>query len=148
MDVSLYLRVRFAECDAQNVVFNARYADYVDIASTEFMRYLCGGYDQLVERGFSTQVVNLNIDWFAPAVFDDVLLLDMSCSKIGTTSFGLTCSISRFPSNQKIAEARVVYVVLDEGNMKKKAIPDDIRDKLSNAVHFGPVNFAGVLPNR
>ena len=33
----------------------------------------------------------------APAVFDDVLLLDMSCSKIGTTSFGLTCSISRFP---------------------------------------------------
>ena len=27
-----YMRVRFQECDAQHVVFNARYGDYIDIA--------------------------------------------------------------------------------------------------------------------
>jgi len=30
---TLYLRVRYGECDAQKVVFNARYADYVDVAT-------------------------------------------------------------------------------------------------------------------
>ena len=30
-----YLRVRYGECDAQKVVFNARYADYIDLATTE-----------------------------------------------------------------------------------------------------------------
>ena len=28
-----YLRVRYGECDAQKVVFNARYADYVDLGT-------------------------------------------------------------------------------------------------------------------
>ena len=32
----LLLRVRYSECDAQEVVFNARYADYADLAATEF----------------------------------------------------------------------------------------------------------------
>ena len=31
---TLLLRVRYGECDAQEVVFNARYADYIDIAMT------------------------------------------------------------------------------------------------------------------
>jgi len=34
----LLLRVRYGECDAQQVVFNARYGDYVDVAATEFYR--------------------------------------------------------------------------------------------------------------
>jgi len=28
-------RVRYAECDPQQIVFNARWGDYVDIAATE-----------------------------------------------------------------------------------------------------------------
>ena len=31
--LQLLVRVRYAECDAQGVVFNARYADYADLAS-------------------------------------------------------------------------------------------------------------------
>ena len=143
MNVSLYLRVRFSECDAQNVVFNARYADYVDVASTEYMRYLIGGYQRFVERGFSTQVVNLNIDWFAPAVFDDVLLLTMSCANIGTSSFSLTCSIERLSDHSKIAQASVVYVVLDDTKATKTPIPKDIRTRLVKDMHVGPLNFAG-----
>ena len=33
-----YLRVRYSECDAQKVVFNGRYGEYVDLAVTEYMR--------------------------------------------------------------------------------------------------------------
>ena len=35
-----YLRVRYSECDAQKVVFNSRYGDYIDLATTEFLRAL------------------------------------------------------------------------------------------------------------
>ena len=44
-------RVRYNECDAQQVVFNARYADYVDLAMTEFMRALGRDYKALLARG-------------------------------------------------------------------------------------------------
>ena len=33
-----YVRVRYQECDAQHVVFNARYGDYIDLACFEFLR--------------------------------------------------------------------------------------------------------------
>ena len=63
-------RVRYNECDAQRVVFNARYADYVDLAMTEFMRALGCGYTELLARGLDNQVVRLTLDWRAPARFE------------------------------------------------------------------------------
>ena len=33
-----YLRVRYIECDAQKVVFNSRYSEYVDVSINEFLR--------------------------------------------------------------------------------------------------------------
>ena len=33
-----YLRVRYIECDAQKVVFNSRYSEYVDVGFSEFLR--------------------------------------------------------------------------------------------------------------
>ncbi len=56
-------RVRYNECDAQHVVFNARYGDYVDIAMTEFMRALGRDYSQLLADGLDNQVVKLTTQW-------------------------------------------------------------------------------------
>jgi hypothetical protein len=33
-----YLRVRYVECDAQKVVFNSRYGEYVDVSINENLR--------------------------------------------------------------------------------------------------------------
>ncbi|HAB05505.1 MAG TPA: acyl-CoA thioesterase, partial [Alcanivorax sp.] len=56
-------RVRYNECDAQLVVFNARYADYVDLAMTEFMRSLGRDYKALLARGLDNQVVKMTLEW-------------------------------------------------------------------------------------
>ena len=39
------LRVRYHECDGQKIVFNARYAEYIDIAALEYSRRLFGSVD-------------------------------------------------------------------------------------------------------
>ncbi|MDM7861037.1 acyl-CoA thioesterase [Alteromonas sp. ASW11-36] len=148
MQTDVYLRVRFAECDPQNVVFNARYADYVDVASTEYMRFLCNGYEQLEAQGWMTQVVNLNIRWFASAQFDDVLHLAMKCERVGNTSFVLNCDISRLNDLRKIAEASAVYVMLDTHAQTKCAVPQWLRDSLLEDKVCGPVNLAGTIQER
>ena len=33
-----YLRVRYQDCDQQQVVFNSRFSEYADLASLEFLR--------------------------------------------------------------------------------------------------------------
>ena len=83
----LLLRVRYGECDAQQVVFNARYGDYVDVAATEFYRAVFGSYQALLEQGLDSQVVRMVTDWRAPARFDDVLRVHARCAGLRGARF-------------------------------------------------------------
>lgn len=48
------LRVRYAECDAQGVVFNAHYLTYLDVSITELWRAAFGSYAAMVDRALTS----------------------------------------------------------------------------------------------
>lgn len=132
--VELLIRVRYGECDAQQVVFNARYADYADLAATEYIRALVGDYQALLDAGFDNQVVSLHIDWFASATFDDVLSLSVSVGHIGNTSFELITRCTRVDNEGKkeaIAEMKTIYVVVDALTFTKAKIPPLLHNNFS-----------------
>ena len=140
---TLLLRVRYAECDAQQVVFNARYADYLDIAATEFVRAVVGGYQNLIEAGMDTQVVNLNINWQAPAKFDDVIAIQLSTARIGNTSYTLSAEMFDHASNTKLVDAQITYVMVDTQHYQKMPVPEHYRLALENAARGTVINQAG-----
>ena len=120
-------RVRYNECDAQQVVFNARYADYVDLAMTEFMRALGRDYRQLLARGLDNQVVKLSLEWQAPAHFDDVLDVRVRVLHVGRTSFALEYDILRADEDTPLCRAEAIYVLMTTEPFAKIPIPDDLR---------------------
>lgn len=140
---TLRIRVRYNECDAQNVVFNARYADYADLASTEFLRAALGGYQELLANGFENQIVKLLIEWKAPARFDDVLDLNVSVGRIGNSSFTLHTAIMNAETNQLIATAEAVYVFVSAKDFSSCPIPDFVRAKFDDASDFGVMDQSG-----
>ncbi len=140
----LLLRVRYGECDQQQVVFNARYADYIDIAATEYFRALFGNYQTLVERGIDNQVVRLLINWKSSARFDDVLAIRVHTTRIGTTSFTLQVDLFDHASGRAITQAEATYVAVDAKSFKKIVIDDDYRSKLTQGAAGVVVNHAGV----
>src|SRR5688500_14464966 len=76
------LRVRWAEVDAQGVVFNAHYLLYFDVAITEYMRALgCLGFST------ATYLVHAAVDYRRPARFDDDLIVGVRIGTLGRTSF-------------------------------------------------------------
>ncbi len=140
-----YLRVRYSECDAQQIVFNARYAEYADIAATEFMRAVWGNYTGVLEQGVDNQVVSLKIDWQASARFDDVLAISVAVEHIGNTSYSLTMKMARSTTNEPLATATIVYVFVEAPDYKKTRIPDDFRQKLEIGAAGQTSNHAGVV---
>lgn len=120
-------RVRYNECDAQQVVFNARYADYVDLAMTAFMRALGRDYRELLERGLDNQMVNLTLNWQAPARFDDVLDVRVAVVRLGRTSFALEYDIRRAQDQAPLCGAEATYVLMRTEPFAKTPIPDDLR---------------------
>ncbi|KAF0808495.1 hypothetical protein A6D6_00204 [Alcanivorax xiamenensis] len=124
------LRVRYSECDAQHVVFNARYGDYVDLAMTEFMRALGRDYGALLARGLDNQVVKLTLEWKASARFDDVLEIQVRPLSLGNTSFSLEFLILNAESQQLLCRAESVYVMMTTEPFEKTRVPDDLRAAL------------------
>src|SRR4051812_34422663 len=80
------IRVRYAETDAQAVVFYANYVAYFDILMTEFWRAAIGPYDDMVAAGADMVVVETTARYHAPAVFDDELDLTAGVLRLGNTS--------------------------------------------------------------
>ena len=64
--LAIGLRVRYDECDAQKVVFNARYGSYIDLAVLEFFRALGWPACSFMAR-FDYQLVKQTLEWKAPA---------------------------------------------------------------------------------
>jgi acyl-CoA thioester hydrolase len=141
---TLLLRVRYGECDAQQVVFNARYADYIDIAMTEYFREAVGGFQYLLDQGLDNQVVSLHIDWHSSAKFDDVLAISVTSTKLGNTSYGFDILINDYISQKLIAESSMTYVMVDTQNYHKTPVPDWLREKLLSSTSWPLINHAGV----
>ena len=124
---TLYIRVRYGECDPQQVVFNARYGDYLDLAMSEFFRAIFGSWNLMLERGLDCQVVRMLTEWQHPARFDDVLALRVCTEKVGNTSFSICVTIVRAEDQQPIATAEVTYVMVTASAHDKTPVPDDLR---------------------
>ncbi len=118
----LRFRVRYAECDGQLVVFNARWGDYADLAATEYLRAALGGIQALHAQGLDTQVVHYRIDWRAPARFDEVLEARLRCVRVGSTSFTVAIDFANQASGQLLAQAQLVYVLVRWPELQKAPI--------------------------
>lgn len=123
-------RVRYGECDPQQVVFNARFGDYIDIGITEFQRVLFGGIQGLNALGIDMMVVKQTKEWRAPARFDDVLEQAIRVTRVGTTSFTVETDITRHPDAMAVMRAETIYVMIGFGTHTKVAIQGDIAERL------------------
>lgn len=123
------VRVRYSECDLQGIVFNANYLTYVDDALTELWRAAVpGGYTGMVESGVDLVVGEANIRYLAPARVDDVVNLDATVTRMGTTGLTLEVAISSQGRELTRVTMRYVFVTAKEGG--KVPIPDEVRNAL------------------
>ncbi len=137
------LRVRYAECDAQKVVFNARYGDYIDLAVTEFFRAL--GYGSaLVDGRLDYQLVKQTLEWKGPARFDQVLAVAVRSVRLGSTSFVLATEFRTHGEDPVLAQGETIYVLVDAESLKKRVIPDDLRAALERGARGTVIDHAGV----
>lgn len=133
------MRVRFHECDGQQVVFNSRYGEYVDVAALEFSRVVVGAATAS-EGGIDWRLVKQEMQWKSPARFDDVIDVCVNTIAVGTTSFTFQSRLYHLSTQTLLAQAKTVYVLYDSSKGTKLVIPDTLRASL---LHGAP----GVMTN-
>lgn len=123
------LRVRFQECDPQGVVYFARYPEYYDLTITELWREAFGSYQAMVDAGTDLVVAEQSIRYRAPALFDELIDVDVTIDRLGDTSMLSSYRISR--DGELLAEGSFRHVFIEVATKAKKTIPEDIRAVLA-----------------
>ena len=139
-----YLRVRYIECDAQKVVFNSRYSEYVDVSINEFLR-ATGMLAEFLGGQLDFQLVKQTIEWKAPARFDEVLELSIAATRLGTTSFTVRTDFRIAGDDRVIVTIETIYVLVDARTLTKLALPDALRAALEQGAAGRVTDHAGYL---
>jgi acyl-CoA thioester hydrolase len=120
-------RVGFSDTDAQGIVYYGRYNPFFDLARVEYLRRL----GLLHYRGGGDFVMRANdVEYFAPARFDDELEVFARVARIGRTS--VTFQFAAYKPDDELlmvtAHQTLVYVDLTE--RKAIAVPETYKEKV------------------
>ncbi len=123
------LRVRYSECDAQGIVFNANWFLFVDVTMTEFWRHTLDGYMGLPKQyGVEVVMAQNGANFRQPAYFDDMLEITPTVAHLGNSSMKMEFTVKR--GEDLLWEAFAVYVFVDHETMRPTPIPAEVRAKL------------------
>jgi acyl-CoA thioester hydrolase len=126
-----YTRVAFSDTDAQGVVYYGRYLPYFDLARTEYHREL----GEVAGAGRAEFVVRAsNVEYLAPARFDDLLEVFVRVARIGRTSVTYEYAALRLgPGDEEalMVTATQTLVLIDHDNRTTLPVPDDFRAAVS-----------------
>ncbi|MDP2317379.1 MAG: HutD family protein [Pseudomonadota bacterium] len=123
------LRTRYPECDAQGIVFNARYGDWTDLATTELLRALDPRTLQVGDHTVDYRLRAQSLEWAAAARFDDVVAITPVVEAVGRTSFTVTTTMARASDGAALVSVRTVYVLVDKQGLATP-VPDVLRAQL------------------
>lgn len=123
------LRVRYAECDPQGIVFNSRYLEYFDVALTELWREVFGDYEKtMLELDVDLVVAEANVRYHRSLRFDDVFRMVAGLKQLGRTSMTTTIAIEH--GDDLVAGGEMRHVYVQRGTANKTEIPERIRGAL------------------
>jgi acyl-CoA thioester hydrolase len=125
------LRPRYAEVDAQGVVFNAHWLTYFDEACTRFFDSL--GLPPAVAffRDFDLMIVKAVVEWQGPAGFDETVDIEVVPARLGNRSLDVRYTAT--VEDRPVCVGTVTYVSVVPGTHDPVPIPDEVRRKLEAA---------------
>ena len=119
-------RVGFSDTDAQGIVYYGRYNPYFDLARVEYLRTL-GLLQARGEAGDFVMRAN-DVEYFAPAVFDDEIEVFVRVSRLGRTSVTFAFAAYRVPDDVLMVTAHQTLVYVDLAERKACLVPDPWRE--------------------
>ena len=123
-------RARYAEVDAQAVVFNSRYLEYFDIGITEYFR-AAGLYPEPNLQGApELHVVKAEVVYHAPILLDEEMAICVRCEKVGRTSLTFAFEVhglANGPGGEDLrASGTEVQVHVVEPRGRPTPVPDAV----------------------
>ncbi len=129
--VESQLRVRYAETDAEGVVYYANHFVYMEVGRVNYLRATGFEPNEWNDSDWGIVVSEASCRYRSPARFDDLLVVRTWVEEVRLCSFTFAYEIVHGGEGRLIAEGRTVQVTVDLESMRPIRLPPSMRELLS-----------------
>ena len=122
--------VAWGDMDAFGHVNNVMYYRYVESARINYFDAL-----NIFEQKVLTVVASNQCKYLRPVFYPDQLKIAVRVDELRNSAMRMTYQLFSTAQNALVATAEAVIVCVDQENMQKAAIPEDIREKILKMEH-------------
>jgi len=115
------VRVRYADTDAEGVVYYGSYLVYFEVARVELLRALGCPIGEARERGLVFPAVQADCHYRRPARVDDLLDVRLWLGRLSRASFGFEYQVCR--DGEALADGSTRHAAVDIGSGRAVALP-------------------------
>jgi acyl-CoA thioester hydrolase len=121
------VRVRYADTDADGVVYYANYLTFFEVVRVEWLRALGYPITRILEQGIILPVVEARLRYLRPARVDDLVTVRATLTSVGPASFAFDYEVER-EDGLLLVTGSTRLAVCERDTTRACAMPQWMRD--------------------
>lgn len=117
------IRVRYADTDKMQFVYNGKFLEYFEVGRTELLRSVGLPYSELENAGYQLPLLEAGIKYHKYATYDDLLDIEATISKVNSPKLHIDYRITKTNEEELIAEGFTDHVFIKVDTKKATRPP-------------------------
>ena len=124
------IRIHYALTDQMGIVYHGHFAQLYEIGRTESIRQLGFAYKDIESLGIIMPVVNLQIKFFQPAKYDDLVTVKTILKELPQNHKIIYYGEIYNESNNLLSTAEITMYFMNAKEMTRANMPEELIGKL------------------
>lgn len=112
------IRVRYADTDKMQFVYNGKYLEYFEVGRTELLRSLGLPYSEVEKSGYQLPLLEAGVTYKNPAKYDDLILVKATLKELYSPKVNIEYLITRKETEEIIAEGFTTHIFMNAETKK------------------------------
>ena len=125
------IRVRYADTDMMQFVYNGKYLEYFEVGRTELLRSTGVSYAEVEKNGYQLPLIETGIKYLQSASYDDVLEIHATVKELYSPKVHIEYVVKKKVTNEIVAEGFTTHIFIKSDTKKAVRPPKVYVDALA-----------------
>ncbi len=124
------IRIRYADTDQMQFVYNGKYLEFFEVGRTELLRSTGLTYKKVESKGYQLPLVEAHLKYISAAFYDDILIIESLLKEIPKLKMRIDYKIFRKENNELVTEGYTEHVFVNKETKKPVRPPQFFIDAI------------------
>lgn len=125
------IRVRYADTDKMQFVYNGKYLEYFEVGRTELLRHFGLAYSEIEKAGYQLPLIETGLKYKVPATYDDILVIQATVNEIYSAKVHIEYEIFNKETNKLLTSGFTTHMFINAETKKPTKPPKIFIDQLA-----------------